>query len=143
VWCIFTFRANKRSVRFLPCRDNKHQSCPAATSQIFMPTEPEWAYRTVHPRAEPNRTVHFRAESPPRSKFSSASRTESGVSMLALDNVRFENIRAEPNRLLECSVRYGSARGCTVKKPCNFMLVKPSECQYDVSFDSEEGDTVL
>src|SRR5947207_6839609 len=83
---------------------------------------PEWAYRTVHPRAEPNRTVHFRAESPPRSKFSSASRTESGVSMLALDNVRFENIRAEPNRLLECSVWYGSARGCTVKSDVRLCL---------------------
>jgi hypothetical protein len=90
----------------------------------------EWAYRTVHPQAEPNRTVHFRAESPPRSKFSSASRTESGVSMLALDNVRFENIRAEPIRLLECSVWYGSARGCMVKSDVIFMLVKPSECQY-------------
>ena len=76
---------------------------------------PEWAPRTVHPRTVPNRTEHLRAESPPCSKFSSASRTESGSQCSRSIMYGSNSTRAEPNRLLECSIRYGSARGCTVK----------------------------
>ena len=75
----------------------------------------EWAPRTVHPRTVPNRTEHFRAESPPRSEFSSASRTESGSQCSRSIMYGSNSTRAEPNRLLECSIRYDSARGCTVK----------------------------
>ena len=35
----------------------------------MMDPTPDWAPRTVHPRTVPNRTEHFRAESPPRSEF--------------------------------------------------------------------------
>ena len=78
-------------------------------------SSPEWAPRTVHPRTVPNRTEHFRAESPPRSEFSSASRTESGSQCSRPTMYASNSIRAEPNWLLECSIRYGSARGCKVK----------------------------
>ena len=51
--------------------------------------DPDWAPRTVHPRTVPNRTEHFRAESPTRSEFSSASRTESrGECTVRYDSVR-------------------------------------------------------
>ena len=50
---------------------------------------PDWAPRTVHPRTVPNRTEHLQAESPPRSEFSSASRTESrGECTARYDSVR-------------------------------------------------------
>ena len=42
-----------------------------------MPPRADWAPRTVHPRPY-NLTEHFRAELPPRSEFSSVSRTEPG-----------------------------------------------------------------
>jgi len=57
----------------------------------------DWAPRTVHPRAVPNRTEHFRAESPPRSEFSSASRTESGFQCSRSRMYGSNSIRAEPN----------------------------------------------
>ena len=59
--------------------------------------EPDWAPRTVHPRTVPNRTVHFRAESPPRSEFSSASRTESAPQCSRSTMYGSNYIRAEPN----------------------------------------------
>ena len=32
------------------------------TISIYTPMDPEWAPRTIHPRAVPNRTEHLRAE---------------------------------------------------------------------------------
>jgi hypothetical protein len=49
------------------------------------------APRTVHPRTVPYRTEHFRAKSPPRSEFSSASRTESRGESVRCDSVRITN----------------------------------------------------
>ena len=61
---------------------------------------PDWAPRTVHPRTVPNRTEHFRAESPPRSEFSSASRTESGSQCSRSTMFGSNSIRVEPNRYI-------------------------------------------
>ena len=60
-----------------------------------------WAPRTVHPRTVPYRTEHFRAESPPRSEFSSASRTESrGECTVRYDSVRIAHSAPLRGRIL-------------------------------------------
>jgi hypothetical protein len=72
-------------------------------------------FLTVHPRAEPYRTEHS------SSRFGSArifsNRTLSSASIETPDSVRLalENFERGGDSARKCTVRFGSARGCTVR----------------------------
>jgi hypothetical protein len=73
------------------------------------------AFLTVHSRAEPYRTEHS------SSRFGSArifsNRTLSSASIETPDSVRLalENFERGGDSARKCTVRFGSARGCTVR----------------------------